>query len=227
MNIQLTKSFEPFDALNTPSCDISFVGDNIRFPRLLQFNRTYYKKIGNKLTAFRILAYAIYSKLTTYEKVCLTYLVQLPNEDPQWEEDFIDQNTCVFNSKEDFMRHQITPCNINFDWQCGRIVFPTLARAAVIGFYGLCYSWSNSQNRPTNDFYPTFTRFMVVQNTLFVHIRKNTCGRDGEVFLTKEECVASRLDGMEIVEFCDEPIDLNITILPNKKVTHTLHFVED
>jgi hypothetical protein len=60
-----------------------------------------------------------------------------------------------------------------------------------------------------------------------VHIRKHTCGCDGEVFLTKEECVASRLDGIEIVEFCDEPIELNITILPNKKVTHTLHFVED
>lgn len=186
MNIQLTKNFEPFDALNTPSCDISFVGDNIRFPRLLQFNRTYYKKIGNKLTAFRILAYAIYSKLTTYEKVCLTYLVQLPNEDPQWEEDFIDQHTCVFNSKEDFMRHQITPCNINFDWQCGRIVFPTLARAAVIGFYGLCYSWSNSQNRPTNDFYPTFTRFMVVQDTLFVHIRKTLVVVMARSFLQKK-----------------------------------------
>lgn len=227
MNIQLTKGFEPFDTFGTPSCDLTFVRDNILFPRLLQFNRTYYKVIGNKLTAFRVLAYAVYSKLTTYEKICLTYLVQLPNESPQWIENFIDQHSCVFNSKEDFMRHQITPCNIKFEWKCGRMVFPTLARASVVGFCGLCYSWSNKQNRPINDFFPNFTRFMVTQDTLFVHIRAHTCGVDGEVFLTKEECVSNQLDGMEIDEFSDEPIELSIAILPNKKVTHTLRFVED
>ena len=232
MEIKLTKSTDLFESMSAPTCDLTYICDNVLFPRCLHLGVTYYKLLNNKLTAFRVLAYAVYSRLTTYEKVGLSFLVQMPNEKPQWIEDFLDKNTPVFISKEKFLKHQVTgSSNVDLDWYIGRGVFPELARAAVIGFYGRCWSWNNDTNAPKNDFYPRFNHFVVTKhisgNTLFVHINKKTCGVWNEVHLTKEECVKSKIDGIEIVEFADEPVEVNITILPSTKVVHTLRFIEE
>jgi hypothetical protein len=47
------------------------------------------------------------------------------------------------------------------------------------------------------------------------------------VFVNHEDCVKDRLDGMEIVEFADEPLEINIKIYPNAPKVHTLRFIEE
>lgn len=228
MNIQLTKNKTIFEKNNVPSCNLTSIRDAVVFPLNLRFGATYYKYYKNKLVAFRILAYAVYSRLTTYEKIGLSFLVQLPNSDPQWIEDFITEKTTIFDSKESFLTHQVYGnADTKLDWDNGRSVFPELARAAVFGFYGRCWSWDNVTNKPHNKFYPCFKHLLVTDNGMSVYIPKTTCGQFNEVFITQEDCVKDRLDGMEIVEFADEPLEINIKIYPNAPKVHTLRFIEE
>lgn len=228
MNIQLTRNADIFDKYNVPTCDLTSIRDAVKFPRNLRFGTTYYKFYNNKLVAFRILAYAVYSRLTTYEKVGLTFLVQLPNNKPQWIEDFITEKTTIFGSKESFLAHQVRGnADTKLDWNIGRLVFPELARAAVIGFYGRCWSWDNDTNKPHNEFYPRFTHLFITDEGMSVYIPKKTCGQFSDVFISHEDCVKDRLNGMEIVEFADEPLEINIKIYPNTPKVHTLRFIEE
>lgn len=229
MKIELVKSARIFEDWQVPTCSLDFIRDSFDFPNNLEFNKTYYKldNSGKRLIAFRILAYAVYSRLTTYELIELSYLVQFPNEQPRWINGFIGKNCHIFASKEDFLHHQITGKNqVYLNWSCSTYVFRSLKRINAISFWGKVYAWSTTQNCPTNDFAPTFTRFLVTKDTLLVQIRDTTCGY-GKTYLTKEECIQDHIDGLEIIEFAEEPIEMNITILPNTKVTHTLRFIEE
>ena len=227
MKIELTHSADLFDKLQVPTCELEYITDTFDFPRHLDFNRTYYKLYENKLLAFRILAYAVYSRLTTSQHIGISFLVQFPNEQPRWINDFLGKDSKIFESKEDFLEHQITgDKSVYLDWSCSTYVFRQLKGFNSISFEGKVYAWSNSRNCPTNNFKPTFTRFLVTQDTLFVQIKKYKSGYD-KTYFTKEECVRDKIDGIEIVEFAEEPIEMNITILPNTKVTHTLRFIEE
>ena len=227
MKIELTHSAELFDKLQVPTCELEYIIDNFDFPRHLEFNRTYYKFDENKLIAFRVLAYAVYSRLTTSQHIGLSFLIQFPNQQPRWINDYIGKYSKIFNSKEDFLNHQITgDKSVYLDWSCSTYVFRQLKGFNSISFEGMVYAWSNSRNCPTNNFKPTFTRFLVTQDTLFVQIKTYKSGYD-KTYFTKEECVKDKIDGLEIVEFAEEPIEMNITILPNTKVTHTLRFIEE
>lgn len=227
MKIELTQSAEFFDKLQVPTCELDFIRETFDFPNKLQFNKTYYKSYDNKLLAFRILAYAVYSKLTTHEYITLSFLVQFPNEQPRWINGFLSKDSKIFDSKEDFLEHQITgDKSVYLDWSCSTYIFREIKGFNSISFEGMVYAWSNSRNCPTNNFKPTFTRFLVINNTLYVQIKDYKCAY-GKTYLTKEECVQDRLNGLEIVEFAEEPFEINIEVLPNRKVTHILRFIED
>lgn len=226
MNIQLTQNTEIFNKHNVPTCDLTYICDAVKFPRLLRFGVTYYKYYNNKLVAFRILAYAVYSH--TNERVGLSFLVQLPNSKPQWIEDFITEKTTIFDSKESFLTHQVYGnADTKIDWTIGRVVFSELARAAVIGFYGRCWSWDNDTNKPHNKFYPRFKRLFVTDEGMSVYIPAKTCGQFNDVFINREDCIKEKLNGMEIVEFAEEPMEINIKIYPNAPRVHTLRFIEE
>ena len=103
LNISFTQSQEVFNKVNTPKfshCH-SWFNLKIDFPFNLEFEKTYYKHNGNGLTAFRVLAYTIDDTDTSDYK--LSFLVQLPNQSPQWISKFISRKTNVYASKEDYI----------------------------------------------------------------------------------------------------------------------------
>ena len=229
MNIQLTQSTEIFHKYNVPTCNLTSIADVLKFPRRLCFGTTYYKYSDNKLVAFRILAYAVHSNLLG-EKIGLSFLVQLPNSEPQWIKDFITEKTIIFDSKESFLAHQVYGnADTKLGWESGRLVFPELARVAVIGFYGRCWVWSNDANKPTNKFYPCFNRLFITDEGMFVclPIKVTHLTHSVNMFTNQEDCVKDKLDGMEIVEFSEEPMEINIKIYPNTPKVHTLRFIEE
>jgi hypothetical protein len=231
MNYELTQNKSIFSAYNTPKCDLDYIGDNeLLFPTELRFGKKYYKVgSGNKLIAFKILAYAVYSTHKYYKEMGLSFLVQLPNsEEPQWIENFIKQDTTIFESKEAFFEHQVNGnCSIDLEWRIGRTAFTNLARAAVIGFYGKCWYWNTTTNRPQNDFYPRFEHLLVTKEGMKVYITKSGCGYK-DVFLSQAECVKNKLNGMVIEDFEDEEeLTINIKVTTSKAKVHTLHFVEE
>lgn len=236
MEIKLTQNKEFFNTYNVPKCDLTYIQDNeMLFPTELRFGKKYFKVgNGNKLIAFKVLAYAVFTRYISHSEIKgLSYFVQLPNsEEPQWIENFIKQDTTIFESKEAFFEHQVNGnCSIDLEWRIGRTAFTSLARAAVIGFYGRCWHWDNTTNRPHNDFYPRFEHLLVTKEGMVVYISKNAC-RCKDVCLTKTECVKNKLNGMVIEDFeeeDDEKEDLviNIKITTSKPKVHTLHFVEE
>lgn len=232
MNYELTQNKSIFSAYNTPKCDLTCIQDNeMLFPTELRFGKKYFKVgNGNKLIAFKVLAYAVFSRYISHHEIKgLSYFVQLPNsEEPQWIENFIKQDTPIFESKEAFFEHQVNGhCSVDLEWRIGRTAFTSLARAAVIGFYGKCWYWNTTTNRPHNDFYPRFEHLLVTKEGMKVCITKSGCGYK-DVFLTQAECVKSKLNGMVIEDFEDEEQELtiNIKVTTSKAKVHTLHFVE-
>lgn len=233
MEIKLTQNKEIFNTYNTPKCDLTYISDSdILFPTDLRFGKKYYKLDNTKkLVAFKVFAYAVYSRHTTYKKIGLSFLVQLPNSEPQWIEDFISQRDTIFDSKEAFFEHQVNgKCNIDLEWRIGRTAFSSLARAAVIGFYGKCWYWDTTTHNPQNEFYPRFEHLLVTKDGMSVCISKYTCGFN-DTFISKTECVKKILNGMTIEDFEDEDekenLVINIQITTSKPKVHTLHFVEE
>lgn len=233
MNYELTQNRAIFNKYNTPKCNLYYIDDNeMLFPTELQFGKKYYKvEKGNKLVAFKILAYAVFTRYISHHEIKgLSYFVQLPNSEPQWIEKFIQSDTAIFESKEAFLNHQVSGnCSIDLKWRIGRTAFTSLARAAVIGFYGKGWRWNTTTNRAHNDFYPRFEHLLVTKEGMKVYITKSGCGYK-DVFLTKAECVKNQLNGMEIEDFEEDEkgeVVVNINITTSKAKVHTLHFIED
>lgn len=232
-NLVCTQSLSIFEDLNVPSCDLQKIQSGMRFPTKLQFEHIYYTYKNNKLIAFKVLAYCVYSHLTTYEKVGLSFLIQMPNERTKWIEDFLQCDTKVFDSVEAFMSHQVNgngAISLGWDRACSALSeFTTTYVNSTLQYKTLehkMWKWNNTAMYPTNTFMPYFKRCLFYKDNIYVYLPLKCLGAD--MFLSKEECIKSRLNGMEIVEFDeDKPtIKINIDITTNKKI-HTLRFLEE
>ena len=224
MKVTITKSLDFFQSLNAPklSC-VTYIRNEFKFPFGLQFNRTYYIHRKGQLTAFRILAYA-------YKDMCprasgvygLTYLVQLPNQAPEWIDKFLDQNTRIFASVNDYIQHQGgRDMSQELHWTCARPMYVEYSYAAVIGLKGKLWKWDYQFNQPNCNCSFYFDYFVVCEEGTFIGIS------EPDYFLSAEECAMTHLNGMQIVDFADEPVKITINVLPNAPKVHTLRFVED
>lgn len=220
MEIRITQSDAQFKKLDAPTCDTRYIANGTTyFPRRLVFNKTYYTYRDNALTAFRILAYA-------YSATVLYYLVQLPNEKPKWIGGFIAKGTPVFHSKEQFYSYQTNEDNkIDLEWETGRCVFPEIAYAAVIGLRGRVWRWHEYDGRPYQCPDPTILGFLVSKEGVLIYTPRREDTR--EYYLSEHECVKANLQEMQVVDFEEEPFEIEIEEQPKGKKVHTLRFIED
>ena len=225
-NIKITQNTEFFDNLNAPSCELSHISCSVTFPTRLCMGKIYYRMYDNKLTAFKILAYAVYSTFVYHERKGVSYLVQFPGEEPKWIENFLIENTRIFENEGDFLTHQINgKGSVNLHW-LSNIHLREITCGSAISLEGKCYTWNEIRNMPFSDFRPKVLRFMVIDDTLYICV-DTTCSY-GKVYLSKEECVADKLNNLEIVKFGNEPtIEVKINVVPERKVVHTLRFIEE
>lgn len=225
MKTTILKTTDFFKSINAPTTlGANYIGnEGMRYPSRLRFNHTYYIFKDEKLVAFRILAYAYKRKQYSHLVIDgLSYLVQMPNEEPRWIDDFLTDKTRIFNSPEEFMKHQTGyDYAVELNWEKGQQVFPNLAYAAAIGLKGKVWIWSETYNSPVANFNPEFNYFVVCAEGLFIGITKQ------EYYLSAEECVKGKLNGLEIVDFAEEPVKITINVLPNAPRIHTLRFIED
>jgi hypothetical protein len=229
VNIQFTQSNEIFDRFNVPyqtHCHQYFCL-NIDFPFRLKFERTYYKYTGNGLTAFRILGYTIDdSDCSNYK---LSYLVQLPNQAPKWESNFISRRINVYASVEDYVISGGSNA-VDLGWAS---IMATQQVKTWLGyndrffFKGEFYTIKNGAVCESKGHY--CNRLFVTKNGWLVGIaKKNMSGYQGEkgVYLDKADAMRVLLNDMEIVDFAEEPITIDITILPNTPKTTKIQFVD-
>lgn len=230
MNTNLTQSLSVFTSVNAPTCRYDYLKSSFQMPSNLKFNKTYYKYENGRLIAFRVLAYAVVGHVS-YDFIGLSFLVQLPNQQPKWIEKFLTTTTKVFDSKEMFMTYQNNSnCCANLGWTYCSHIYPNLNYAAVIGLRGKVFNWSDSQSCVVQTYSPIFERFMVCEEGTFIYIprERQCCNNTIErYYLSSQECIKDRLNGMEIVEFEDEPYTIKINVLPNTPKVHTLRFIEE
>lgn len=229
INITFTQSNEIFNKFNVPYnryCHQWF-DNGLKFPFNMEFEKTYYKHNGNGLIAFRILAYTIDDSDCSNYKI--SYLVQLPNQAPKWESDFITMKTNVYSSVEEYVMSGGSQF-VNLGWAD---ITATQQVSIWHGyekryfFKGTFYTIKNGAVCESGGHY--CNRLFVTKNGWLVGIAKrnlyDTSGENG-VYLHKADAMRVLLDNMEIVDFAEQPISIDITILPNTPKTTKLKFVD-
>jgi hypothetical protein len=216
VNVIFTQSNEIFNKFDVPRfkyCHQWFC-DN-RFPMGLEFEKTYYKRTENGLIAFRVLAYTLYDISHPYT---LTYLVQLPNEQPRWINDFIAPNTKIYASAEDYILSGGTQ-SVDLRW--------INIYQASIGcswrnyndryfFKGTFYTIKNGVVCESTGHY--CNNLFVSKNGWLVQIAKRNLeayhGEQG-VYMSKADAMKVLLKDMTITDFAEDPISIDITIRSN------------
>ena len=228
MKVLFTQNQSIFNQLNVPTfryCHQWFK-HSYHFPFSLEFNRTYYKYIGNKLSAFRILAYTIDDENS--DKGNLIFLVQLPNQKPQWINNFINRNTDVYASVDDYVLSGGTN-TISLCW-CPihkNLPMVEIFRDGRSFFTETFYTIKNGAVCNSSGHY--CNRLVVTSEGCLVGIStRNSSSHKGEegVYMTKSDAMKVLLNGMEIVDFVDDPIKIEIDVLPSTPKYMKLMFVE-
>ena len=227
MDIKIIQNDKWFAERNCPTMEsLGKLDCEFKFPCLV-FGHTYYRVYKGSLTQFRILAYAVKSRLTTQRNTCLSFWVQLPGMQPQWIDEFITKDTPIFNSKEEFLYYQVNGTGkLELHWTEIQKLFPSLCDNQFFTLRNKTWQWCPYQCKPICDFAPHIKNIFVSQHGLFINVA-TTHYSNRHIYLNKEDCVKAQLDGLGIVEFADEAITIDITILPSTKKVHVLRFQEE
>ena len=222
MEVKKTFLETEFELLNVPSYDDVSLCD-MHYPRHIKMNKTYYKLTSNKLVAFRVLAMCFCTEhLTTCRARRVSFLVQTPNSKPIWFSNYITPKDIIFETKEDYFSYLLgekTELKYEYSSTMWKLcdLCPNLTRN---GFH-IYESWTfdNIKMSPKR----TSTKikyFLILENE--IHICLDHCTN----FHTMEQCIANKLNDFIIDDFNEEPLKLEITILPNEQKIRKLHIVE-
>jgi hypothetical protein len=229
INITFTQNNEIFNKFNVPHtrCCHQWFNLKQKFPFNIEFEKTYYKYDGKGLVAFRILGYTIDD--SDYSNYKLSYLVQLPNQAPKWESDFITTKTNVYSSVEDYVMSGGSQF-VNLGWadiMTTQQVSTWHGYSDRFFFKGTFYTIKNGAVCESKGHY--CNRIFVTKNGWLVGISKrNLNNYEGEngVYLHKADAMRVLLDNMEIMDFAEPPINIDITILPNTPKITKLQFID-
>lgn len=222
MEIIFTKSSELISSFNCPIINSDLLYKFI-YPHWLELNKTYYRLQNTNLTAFRVLGISF----TYYQHSYFTsYLVQTPNNEPQWMFDFITPSSVVLSNKDDmFSYFDDKSINLNKpNWQTlSRLIYSLNSDLYDNGscyFIRNCWTWNKNKRAPER-VKSGFNKVLLTKNSLIIQVELND-----KQFLTKEECIANQLNDFVVNDFIEEPYDIALNVLPNKGITRTFHIVE-
>lgn len=219
-NVNLTYSFTEFEKINAPTYNSRHIG-LMEYPSFLQFNKTYYRFDIDKLTAFRVLAIAF--ERSDYNDYC-HYLVQLPNQKPTWIRSFITKSSIVFANKTDVFDYIGGNYNLNLNvklWFGAKTFFERFENFDHNYNLYAEWVWIETKNLPIKQI-SKVKHVVITEDSVNISI-----DLPNNAFATREECVKNHLNGFIIEDFAEDPIEIEITILPNKPKIHTLRFIED
>lgn len=214
----ITRGEKQWDDLGVPKfgeCDVEW---DLRVPLNLPYNTTLYKQRKKQLIAFRILAYARCGGKYGSNK----YLVQEAGCTPEWKDAYFSNLDVLFRSKEDFFDYLEGDTSKGFvvelEW-----IQRILPMVGMRTSWSKTWRWDDTTSRPKQR--TTYIRYLTITSDGL-----NIVFSKGENdYWSAEECIAGRLDGMEIVEFPDDEysVNINIEVAPNPPKIHTLKFMEE
>lgn len=229
LKVTYSQDHKPFNELGVPRCHHKnhWLSREYKFPFDLEFNKTYYKYDGEKLIAFRILAYTINDNTSYNCKTSLIFLVQLPNKPLQWLEDFITPDIAVYQSVDEYVMSGGANC-ISLGWQCWHYRFYVRNVHDNTYFFNDEF-WTINQGRVMNSQGAYFDRFVVTADGFFVNIGNDSYyshyGEKG-IFLDKMSATKVLLNNMNVVDFENEPITIKMKVLDNTPKLLKIKFVQ-
>ena len=192
-----------FRTLNAPTFGTFAVKTRFTFPIGDIFNKTFYKVHDDKIKAFKVLAWALGENHTIH------YLIQFPNEVPQWIANFMYNG--VFSSVENLINGKSLGSN-------------EIKRYNV--FYELPPALEDDSVRFQNSFYINKQDSLVYQTSSVI---RYILGTDKGVFIglqhsshehkcSREEVIASTYNNMDVIEFAEPTtIEIKIEVMPQKE----------
>lgn len=204
-----------------------------KFPFGLKFNKTYYKHDGEKLVAFRILAYTICDN-SLYKKgeyhYPMYYLVQLPNQPLQWIVDFITPIIKVYNSVEEYVLSGGADC-VNLQWESWVTQFNVWSVHTDSTFFFEYDYWTIKNGAVAKSKGAWLNNFVATEDGFFADIAKTSYHSHYDekgIYIDKMSATRELLQDMDVVDFENEPtsIKLSVKVLDNTPKYTKLKFVE-
>lgn len=230
-SVIFTQNHNHFNELGVPCFKYkhNWISKYYKFPFGLTFNKTYYKHDGEKLVAFRILAYTICDERPNNHTYPMYYLVQLPNQSLQWIVGFITQDTRVYDSVEDYVLSGGAN-SVDLCWKNWASQFKVWDVHDDSYFFEYDY-WTIKKGAVVKSKGAYMNRFVATEDGFFVNIAKESYhSHYGEEGIYLDKMIATRvlLQDMEVVDFKNEPtnIKININVLDNTPKYTKIKFVE-
>lgn len=204
-----------------------------KFPFGLKFNKTYYKHDGEKLVAFRILAYTICDN-SLYKKgeyhYPMYYLVQMPNQPLQWIVDFIIPTIKVYNSVDEYVLSGGADC-VNLQWESWVTQFNVWSVHTDSTFFFEYDYWTIKNGAVAKSKGAWLNNFVATEDGFFADIAKTSYHSHYDekgIYIDKMSATRELLQDMDVVDFENEPtnIKISVKVLDNTPKYTKLQFVE-
>lgn len=226
-----TQDLTAFKKIDVPMFEYAvwWFSENYKIPEHIYFNTVYYKYDSNLkgLVAFRILAYSVYQKRDK-NSCSLIFLVELPNQSPQWIKDFITPETMVYDSVESYVSSSgtnTTELGWRDMWRC---LLMKRVHHDTFFFNKKFYSIKNGAVIESDGAYVR-TMVFVEDGCLVCISRKNLNDNKGEgnIYFTQADASRDLLDGLIVTDFADPAtIDITIEVLPTAPKVMQIKIIE-
>ena len=224
MEVNVTFNSTQFVKLGVPQVNLYSVEQYV-LPNL-KLNTTYYKLIGGKqLQAFRVLAIALKCNKDNYVK-CNSYLIQLPNQQPKWIENYITKSDIIFTDRSDFLEYMQgnTSLNINkSEFWFSAVNYIYTLKGYDLRSNQFYHSWGMNKNTQQPMLVSSIIEyFLILEDSVEIGLKHYL----EYYFNTKEECLAHYLNNFIIDDFAEEVEEIKIKVLPNKPLKKKLQVIE-
>lgn len=195
-----------------------------KIPSGFEFNKVYYKVRGKTLQGFKIRMCILNRK--DKGNYPIYYLVEYPNGSLEWEKDFLDSNTLLFEEPNDF-----------FDYLNG--FEEVTIRVKILGLHFFSnrlgsddylrftktWFWSSKDEKPMKK-YSNIKFILLNEQGLIPILRASSTLNE---YSSQEECMKEKMNGFTIEEFPQSEFSFNIKIEVKKKepIVRTLKFMEE
>lgn len=195
-----------------------------KIPSGFEFNKVYYKVNGKSLQGFKIRMCILNRKGDC--NYPLYYLVEYPNGSLEWKQDFLDNNTLLFETPNDFFEYlngydelAIRIKNLHlysFSRHCGASDYLRFAKT---------WFWSSKDEKPMKK-HSNIKYILFNEQGLIPILRATSMLNE---YTSQEECMKVKMNGFTIEEFpqSEFSFNINIEIKKNEPIVRTLKFVEE
>ena len=194
-----------------------------KIPSGFEFNKVYYKVNGKTLQGFKIRMCILNRKGDC--NYPLYYLVEYPNGSLEWKQDFLDNNTLLFESPNYFFDYLNGYNELAIRINNLHLYSFSKHRASNYLRFTKTWFWSSKDEKPMKKY--SNIRFMLLNEQGLIPILRASSILNE--YTSQEECMKGKMNGFTIEEFPQSDFSFNINIEIKKKepIVRTLKFMEE